>query len=185
MRTVGRLLSLLWAGIVLSVVAGIIAALNAKRDFVPIDGPEANEIRLAAIFGPLSFRSRAKSFRGGPIECRFGGGVIDLRDAVLDPAGARLEVTAHFGGAQILVPETWRVTTRVIGIGGAGDGRPRSERPEDAPHLTIEGTALFGGIGVASTISEEQAHDLEEAVAKVSALYRPVEPVDREPVAMH
>lgn len=169
MRIVGRLLALLGIGVVVSAVVGAIAAQRAKQAFVPIDDPEANEIRLAAIFGPLSFRSTATSFRGGTIDCRFGGGVVDLREAALDPAGARLDVKAQFGGAQILVPESWRVTTRVLGIGGAGDGRPRIEQAEDAPHLTIEGTALFGGFGVASDMPEEAARGLEQAVAKAAA----------------
>jgi hypothetical protein len=169
MRIVGRLLALFGIGVVVSAAVGAIAAQRAKRDFVPIDDPEANEIRLAAIFGPLSFRSTAASFRGGTVDFRFGGGVIDLREAVLDPAGARLDVMAFFGGGQILVPEGWRVTTRVMGIGGAGDARPRIEREEDAPHLTIEGTAIFGGFGVASEMPEAAARGLEEAVAKAAA----------------
>lgn len=37
-----------------------------------------------------------------------------------------LQVRAIFGGAQIVVPETWRVSTRVVGLGGIGDGRPVS-----------------------------------------------------------
>jgi len=169
MRVIGRLLALFGIGVAVSAAIGAIAAQRAKQEFVPLDDPEANEIRLAAIFGPLSFRSTAASFRGGTIDCRFGGGVIDLRDAAPDPAGARLDVKAVFGGAQILVPEGWRVTTRVLGIGGAGDSRPRTERGEDAPRLTIEGTAIFGGFGIASEMPEEATRGLEEAVAKAAA----------------
>ena len=173
MRMFARLLALFGVGVVVSAVVGAIVAKRVKEEFVPIDDPEANEIRLAAIFGPFSFKSTAPSFRGGTIDCRFGGGVIDLRGAYLDPAGARLDVKAQFGGAQILVPESWRVTTRVFGIGGAGDSRPRVERPEDAPHLAIEGTALFGGFGVASEMPEAAAKGLEEAVAKAAARREP------------
>jgi hypothetical protein len=169
MRVVGRLLALFGIGVVVSAVIGAIAAQRVKQEFVPIDDPASNEIKLAAIFGPLSFRSTAASFRGGTIDCRFGGGVIDLRDAALDPAGARLEVRAQFGGAQILVPDSWRVTTRVIGIGGAGDSRARSERADDAPHLAIEGTALFGGFGVSSEMPDAAVAGLEAAIAKAAA----------------
>jgi hypothetical protein len=173
MRMFGRVLALFGIGVVVSAVVGAIAAQRVKREFVPIDDAEANEVRLAAIFGPLSFRSTAASFRGGSIDCRFGGGVIDLRDAALDPAGARLDVKAQFGGAQILVPDSWRVTTRVFGFGGAGDSRPRIERADDAPHLAIEGTALFGGFGVASEMPEAATKGLEEAVAKAAARRQP------------
>jgi hypothetical protein len=75
-------------------------------------------------------------------------------------------VRAVFGGAQLLVPESWQVTTRVLGIGGAGDGRPRMERAPDAPRLTIEGMAFFGGLGVTSDIPAEAVRSVREAVAK-------------------
>jgi hypothetical protein len=169
MRVIGRLLVLLLGGLIAAAIAGTIAARQAQRRIVPIDDPEADEIRLAAIFAPVSFKSTAASFRGGSVDCWYGGGVIDLRGATLDPAGARLDVKAVFGGAQILVPESWRVTARVLGIGGIGDARPGIERAEDAPHLTIEGTAIFGGFGVAYEMPEEATRGLEEAVAKAAA----------------
>ena len=183
MRVVGRLLALFGIGVVVSAVVGALSAHRMKRDFVPVDDPGSDEIKLAAIFEPMSFKSTAASFRGGQVDCRFGGGVIDLREATLDPAGAFLKVTAMFGGGQILVPESWRVTTRVLGIGGAGDARPRIERAEDAPHLTIEGTAMFGGFGIASEMPEAAVQGLEEAVAKAAARHEHKSAEEPEPVA--
>lgn len=183
MRVIGRLLALFGIGVVASAVVGAVAAYRAKRDFVPVDDPESDEIKLAAIFEPMSFKSKATAFRGGEVECRFGGGVIDLREATLDPAGAHLKVTAMFGGGQILVPDSWRVTTRVLGIGGAGDARPRIEREEGAPHLTIEGTAIFGGFGVASEMPEAAVQGLEDAVAKAAARREHKSAVEPEVVA--
>lgn len=183
MRVIGRLLALFGIGVVVAAIVSAITAHRARREFLPLDDPGADEIRLAAFFEPISFRSIAKSFRGGSIDCRFGGGVIDLRDATLDPAGAHLKVTAMFGGGQILVPEGWRVTSRVFGIGGAGDSRPRIERPEDAPHLTIEGTAIFGGFGVAFEMPEAATKGLEEAVAKAAARREPARTEMPEEVA--
>ena len=127
---------------------------GGEANIEPIDAPDADEVRLAAIFEPMSFRSTATAFRGGSVDCWYGGGVIDLRDAILDPAGARLQVRAIFGGAQIVVPDTWRVSSRVVGIGGLGDGRPPVEPDDGAPHLTIEGVAIFGGFGVTSELPE-------------------------------
>jgi hypothetical protein len=42
------------------------------------------------------------------------------------------------------------VSSKVFDIGGLGDGRPRVERPADAPHLTIAGVGFFGGFAVTS-----------------------------------
>lgn len=179
MRIVGRVMTLFWGGLMLASIVGTIAARAAKRRIVPVDAPDADEIRVAAIFEPLYFRSAATAFRGGTVDCWYGGGVIDLRDAVLDPAGARLQVRAVFGGGQILVPETWRVTSKVFGIGGLGDARPKVEAAADAPHLTIEGMAIFGGFAVQSEISEEEARGLREAVEAV-ARRRKVSPTDPE-----
>ena len=168
MRIIGRLLALLWLGLIATAIAGTIAARAAKRRIVPLDAPDADEIRLATIFEPMSFRSTAGAFRGGTIECWYGGGVVDLRRATLDPGGAHLDVKAVFGGGQIVVPESWRVTTKVLGIGGIGDARSQAERPADAPHLTIEGTAIFGGFGITSEISDKEARELDKAVERAA-----------------
>jgi hypothetical protein len=166
MSAIGRLTAVLTGGLMLASVTGAIAARAAKQRIVQVDDPDADEVRLAAIFEPISFRSTATSFRGGAVDCWYGGGVIDLRGATLDPGGARLQVRAIFGGAQILIPATWRISTKVVGIGGVGDGRPRGEIVPDAPHLRIEGVALFGGFGVMSEISDEEVRGLNDAIGR-------------------
>jgi hypothetical protein len=166
MKILGRVIGLVWAGLMVAMAAAAVGALNVRRRIVPKDEPGADEVQLVATFEPILFESTATSFRGGKVDLWFGGGIIDLRDATLDPAGARLDVRAMFGGCQLVVPESWDVTTRVMGIGGAGDARPKVDRPLDAPHLTVEGTALFGGVGIASEIPEDAARSLRETIAK-------------------
>ncbi len=166
MKIVGRVIGLAWAGLMVAMAAAAVGALNVRRRIVPKDEPDADEVQLVATFEPILFESTASSFRGGKLDLWFGGGIIDLRNATLDPAGARLDVRAMFGGCQLLVPESWTVTTRVMGIGGAGDGRPKVDRALDAPHLTVEGTALFGGVGIASEIPEDAVRSLRDATAK-------------------
>jgi hypothetical protein len=131
-------------------IVGVIGARLARRRIVPSTDPDADEIVLAAIFGPLEYRSTAQSFRGGSIECWYGGGVVDLRAATLDPAGARLTVRAVFGGGQILVPPTWRVVSHVQGIGALSDARPAGGELGDTPSLTIDGIVAFGGFAILS-----------------------------------
>lgn len=169
MNAVRRLFALFGGGLVLASVVGVFVARAAKRRIEEVDARDADEIRLAAIFEPVSFRSTATRFRGGTVDCWYGGGVIDLREAMLDPGGARLDVRAVFGGAQLVIPESWRVSSKVVGIGGVGDGRPRVEYEADAPHLTIEGLAIFGGVGVTSELPDAAARGLDEAVARSRA----------------
>ena len=166
MNTVRRLLALFTGGLMLASVVGLFFAKAAKQRIKVIDAPDADEVRLAAIFQPMHFRSTATRFRGGTVDCWYGGGVIDLRDAVLDPGGARLDVRAVFGGAQIVVPAAWRVSSKVVGIGGLGDERPRVEYEAEAPQLTIDGLAMFGGFGVTTELPESATRGLDKAVAR-------------------
>jgi hypothetical protein len=169
MKVIRRLFGLLTGGLMLASIVGMLAVRAAKQHIEPLDTPDADDVRLVAILEPMSFRSTATSFRGGTVDCWYGGGVIDLRDAVLDPTGARLQVRAIFGGGQIVVPESWRVTSKVLGIGGLGDGRPQLDRAADAPHLSIEGVAIFGGFGVTSELPEAAARELDKAVARAAS----------------
>jgi hypothetical protein len=156
MRGIGRLLAVLTAGMVVAAVA----AVSAKRRLVPIDDPEADEVQLVAIFDQLAFRSDARSFRGGTLDCWFGGGAVDLRDATLDAAGATLRVRTIFGGGQIVVPESWRVVNDIVVVaGGVADTRPPADRSDDAPELRLDGVAAFGGFVITSELpaAAEQA----------------------------
>ncbi len=148
-----RLVKLAIFGAIAGWIASVVAALSMKRRLVPNDDPSSSEVDLVAIFGPLDFVTTATDFRGGTVECWYGGGVIDLRDATLDDGLARLRVRAVFGGGQILVPENWRVTVDVRGIGGVQDARgPAPQSDETAPELVIEGIVVFGGFAVMSEI---------------------------------
>lgn len=168
MKALRRFVALFGGGLMVASIVGAVAARAVKRRTLPIEDPDADEVRISAILGPMYFRSAATSFRGGTVDCWYGGGAIDLRDAVLDPAGSALQVRAVFGGGQIVVPESWRITSRVRGIGGLRDGRPESERPADAPHLTIEGIAIFGGFAVTSELSEDERRGLEAALVRMA-----------------
>ncbi len=152
-----RLIKLVVVGWIVGMIAGSLAALSMKRRLVPTTDESADEIVAVAIFAPLAFHSTATAFRGGALECWYGGGVLDLRDAVLAPEGATLRVRAVFGGGQILVPADWHVVIRVRGMGGIGDTRPAKGYKAGAPELVIEGMAIAGGFAVTSELAEGEA----------------------------
>ena len=166
MNAIGRLTAILTGAFALTAIGAALAARAMKERIIPVDSPDAPEVTLRAIFEPIQFRSSSTMFRGGTLDCWFGGGIIDLRDAILDPGGARLEIRAIFGGGQIVVPESWRVTTNLVGIGGIGDGRSQIQRPVTAPLLVIDGIVLFGGFGVTSELSEQAVTAVADAVAR-------------------
>jgi hypothetical protein len=135
-------------------VAAAATAHNLKRTLIPTTDPAADEIVAVAIFGPLDFHSTSRNFRGGRLECWYGGGVLDLRDAVLAPEGATLQVRAVFGGGQILVPADWKVVSTVRGMGGLQDIREAKGYAADAPELVIEGVLIAGGFAVSSELND-------------------------------
>jgi predicted membrane protein len=77
----------------------------------------------------------------------FGGVTIDLRNAQLDPEGARLDVTALLGGVEILVPKGWRVTTSGTPILGGIDNKTAGEAAE-GPELRIDALTILGGTDI-------------------------------------
>src|SRR3954452_8398789 len=95
-------------GWIASMVAGAVAALQARRRIGPTSPESADDIVASAIFGPLDYHSTATNLRSGTLELWYGGGVLDLRDATLAPEGATLNVKVVFGGGQVLVPASWR-----------------------------------------------------------------------------
>ena len=157
---IGRIIRSILVAFVAIMSASALGAVLAKRTVVSAGDADSDDVELAAIFEPLDFASRATSFRGGSLLCWFGGGTVDLRGATLDAAGAHLAVRAIYGGGLLLVPDDWAVDLRVIGImGGAGDSRDARGRPADAPRLTVDGFAVFGGFGIASSAPNAQELD--------------------------
>lgn len=167
-RALGRLVGLLFGAMFVVQTVGLAFALRRKRVASEAPDPASDEVALTSIFGPLEFTSTAQEFRGGTLTCLYGGGILDLRGAVLAPGGATLRIQAFNGGAQILVPASWRIEARVVGLGGIGDGRPQIERPADSPILRIEGWAMFGGFGIAS-VGPKDDHELAMAVEPLAA----------------
>jgi hypothetical protein len=145
-----RIIGLGIVGMGASMVAAAATAMNVKRGLVPTMDPAADEIVAVAIFGPLEFHSTSRNFRGGRLECWYGGGVLDLRDAALAPEGATLDVRAVFGGGQILVPTDWKVVSNVRGMGGLQDVREPKGYAAGAPELVIEGLLVAAGFAVMS-----------------------------------
>jgi hypothetical protein len=162
-----RIIRLAVIGWVASMVVGVVAALQARQRIGPTTDESADEMTASAIFGPLAYHSTATSFRGGSLECWYGGGVLDLRDAVLAPGGATLSVRAVFGGGQILVPSGWRVVTTVkVVMGAVSDARDAVGNAEDAPTLTIDGMVFAGGFAVMSELDSDGEEWLEDMEAK-------------------
>jgi predicted membrane protein len=161
--------------LVIGLLAGIgsaVAAAMTKRRLTA-DGettppePADNDLDLVAIFDGAEMASTAPAFRHAQVTAWYGGSSLDLREATLDPSGATIDGKAIFGGSQLVVPETWRVELQGRGIfGGFGDTRNQQLVDPAGPLLTVNGLAVFGGIGISSEAPELEA--IKEIAAEES-----------------
>lgn len=129
--------------------AGMAAAASFVKRAVPSRGDEeSDEVALVGVFNGVALKSRANAFRGGSMFSWYGGIAVDLRDAQLAAGGAHLDVHSLFGGNAIRVPAGWRIESNVKALGGGVAIGARGPDDPDAPTLTLNGLAAFGGIAV-------------------------------------
>lgn len=109
-------------------------------------------IESNSVFGSMKRSISSKSFKGGEVNCVFGGGELNLSQADFQGV-ARLELNAIFGGIRLIVPSAWEVKSELTAVfGGAEDKRiinPNAIRSSDKL-LILEGNAVFGGIEIHS-----------------------------------
>lgn len=80
----------------------------------------------------------------------FGGADLDLRDAILPGKEISIRAVSVFGGVNITVPPSMRVTDSGVAVFGGRDipGDSDESSGPDAPLLKLEGACVFGGISV-------------------------------------
>jgi hypothetical protein len=107
-------------------------------------------LRIGAYFAGAEETVRSRAFRGGRVDVAFGGAKIDLRGAGLATEGARLQLSAVFGGIDVLVPTDWAVVVNARPILGGIENKTTPIAPTGAsgPALHIDATASFAGITV-------------------------------------
>ncbi len=142
----GSVFAVLWPMLLIALGAGILFR-HGGGPRVSMEGSSEDVVRATAVFGGHDVASRSTAFRGGSATAVFGGVTIDLRDARLDPEGARIDATAVFGGVETLVPKGWRVITSGTPIMGGIDNRTAGQT-EEGPELRIDALTIFGGTDI-------------------------------------
>lgn len=160
MRVIGTALRNIFVLTLLGGIASAIAAAFARDRLLPRGTPADDDVELVAIYTGLDFQSKATHFRHATVTAWYGGTTLDLRGATLDPAGATLTVRAAFGGIRLVLPATWPIELRTLAIaGGVGDARDADRFDEASPKLTIDGFAVFGGVGIVSDAPDLDRED--------------------------
>jgi len=132
----------------LLILAGLYLVLTRSLGRSVTANPD-DRINSFAIFGGSEQRLESKNFEGGSATALFGGTNIDLRGASLAPGGALLDLTAAFGGIEVIVPEDWKVRMSGLPLFGGWDNKTRHKAAAgDGPALTVRCVAAFGGVEV-------------------------------------
>ncbi|HEX3742582.1 MAG TPA: DUF5668 domain-containing protein [Bryobacteraceae bacterium] len=88
-----------------------------------------------------------QDFRGGKVDCVFGGITLDLRGAEIAGGQAVLHISAVYGGAVVLIPAHWDLAIRGGGFfGGYSDQTVHPPRTPGTKRLIAKGGAVFGGV---------------------------------------
>ena len=113
--------------------------------------PPTNEwLHEIAIFSGGKRRVKG-DFKGGKMDCLFGGFDVNLRQATMTADFAELEINAVFGGAEVKIPESWEVVMKGTAVfGGYSDetAHPNLVEFPNPKRLVLKGAAVFGGINV-------------------------------------
>jgi hypothetical protein len=151
-----RSLALVTVGALAGALAGVMAAAAFVKRAVPSRGDaESDEVTLVAVYDGVQLKSRAKAFTGGSILAWYGGVEVDLTEATIAPQ-AHLTVHALFGGVAIRVPPGCRIGSSMHAVMGGVDASGSESDSPDAPTLTLDGLAVFGGIAVGSKREADQ-----------------------------
>jgi LiaI-LiaF-like transmembrane region len=102
----------------------------------------------SVIFMSFNRRITSRHFRFGKVSAIFGGFNLDFRAAEMEGEQAVLQIEAVFGGGEIRVPPTWRVSVTAHEIAGAivDETYSRPDAATPAKVLVIHGTTVFGGV---------------------------------------
>ncbi len=134
----------------------VIILIGLRIIFRPAFRPKMTEeksrfVGATAVFGGSTKKVSSKEFEGSSVNAVFGGAKLDLRDATISKEGAIVDVSAIFGGIEILVPANYPVRMNAVAIfGGQDDKRDLSKVDESLPKIIIRGEVIFGGIEIKS-----------------------------------
>lgn len=108
-----------------------------------------NFVKISTIFGGVEQRIHSESLEGGDVQAIFGGVELDMRNAVIAEGGAEFNLTALFGGLEVIVPPNTQVVMTGTPILGGLENKvhlPETEEPLNT--IRCHCTVAFGGIEI-------------------------------------
>jgi predicted membrane protein len=112
------------------------------------DNSSEDVIDINSVFGSSEKVMFTKTFKGGTINCAFGGGKINLTQADMEDK-AILTVSVTFGGAEIIVPSNWNIQNELTAfMGGIEDKRRSVAGNVQDKTLILRGSIFCGGVEI-------------------------------------
>lgn len=145
------LMRFFWPAIIIYIGVSMLLPRTLRKENHEFNKDDTDQdiVDNLSLFSGVKSRNISKNFRGGSLVAIFGGIDMDLRNAVL-LNGARMDVTAAFGGVNIIVPPEWTVVVKGIPIFGGWSNKTSSKNyiNPDAPVLTLHCFVAFGGVEI-------------------------------------
>jgi predicted membrane protein len=124
-------------------------AFNARPPQDPVAPADTEPTTtVTAILGGFERKISSAAFQRADLTAFMGGGKLDLRDAVLAPGGAAIDVFSVMGGFEIIVPDTWPVDIEVTPFMGGCDDKTMPHPGGTGPRLVIRGFVMMGGLDI-------------------------------------
>ncbi len=139
MKRLRKLLLFLAAVQVVNTVSGIVL----KSRFLSQQLGEG-EINAVGVSGRAEEKVTSTDFRVGYVRAVMGGVELDLTEATIEDPPATIEMTVGMGGAEIAVPEGWKVRVDTGTIAGGVHGALGDEG--EHPDLVLTGKVIMGGV---------------------------------------
>lgn len=108
----------------------------------------SKDINDVVLFSGIEKKVTSKEFKEGEIICAFGGGQLDMREAVLNKDGAKLSIVCAFGGVDLIVPEDMKVKVTGIPVFGGWSNKTSNTEGKAGPTLEIDAVVAFGGFEI-------------------------------------
>jgi len=121
-------------------------AYRADAPQGPLTDTETATTAVTAFLGGFERKIASSAFQRAELTAFMGGGKLDLREAVLAPAGAVIDVFSVMGGFEIIVPDTWAVDIAVTPFMGGCEDKTMPHPGAAGPRLTIRGFVMMGGL---------------------------------------